>query len=71
MAALAIWDIEGFPLASDVSPLSYRQLGLIVNRGSVAEVLPEEREAILQLTVRPVQFKGLIYFSRYIVLDKV
>jgi hypothetical protein len=57
MPALAIWDIEGFPLAHDVLPLTYRQLGLIVNRGKVVEVLSEERDLILRLQVQPVAFE--------------
>jgi hypothetical protein len=57
MPALDIWDIEDLPLAHDVSPQSYSQLGLIVNRGSVVEVLTEEREALLQLRLRKVAFE--------------
>ncbi|HYK87261.1 MAG TPA: hypothetical protein VE398_00725 [Acidobacteriota bacterium] len=57
MPALAIWEIEGFPLAHDVTPATYRQLGVIVNRGNVVEVAPEEYDTILQLQVLPVAFE--------------
>src|ERR1035437_10364254 len=57
MTALKIWDFDGFPLAHDISPATYRQLGLIVNRGRVGEVVPEEREATLALQVHPVAFE--------------
>lgn len=54
--ALNIFDIEGFPSAYDVIPKSYRLLGLIVNRGNVVEVEPDERESILEVGVVPVSF---------------
>jgi len=57
MPALNIWDFDGFPLAHDISPATYRQLGLIVNRGRVVELVPEERDAILALPVHPVAFE--------------
>jgi hypothetical protein len=57
MPALDIWDIEGFPLAHDVLPLTYRQLGQIVNRGKVVEIVPGERESVLRLQVHPVAFE--------------
>ncbi len=41
----------------DVAPATYRQLGLMSNRGSVVEVLGDERETILQLVVHPVVFE--------------
>jgi hypothetical protein len=56
MPALNIWDIETFPRAYDVCPNSYGQLGLIVNRGNVVEVMIEERPALLQLELRSVSF---------------
>jgi len=57
MPALKIWDFDSFPLAHDILPTTYRQLGLIVNRGRVVEVVPEERDAILRLPVHPVAFE--------------
>jgi hypothetical protein len=57
MPALGIWDFDGFPLAHDILPSTYRQLGLIVNRGNVVKVVPEEREAVLGLQVHPVSFE--------------
>lgn len=57
MPALDIWEIEGFPLAHDVMPQTYRQLGVIANRGNIVEVDPNERNAIFQLPVHPVPFE--------------
>ncbi len=57
MPALKIWDFDSFPLAHDILPATYRQLGLIINRGRVVEVVPEERDAILGLPVHPVAFE--------------
>jgi hypothetical protein len=54
--ALSIFDIEGFPSAYDVIPKSYRLLGLIVNRGNVVEIDPDERESILDVVLIPVSF---------------
>src|SRR5580704_819913 len=54
--ALSIFDIEGFPSAYDVIPKSYRLLGLIVNRGNVVEVDPDERESVLDVVLIPVSF---------------
>ena len=56
MPALGIWDFDGFPLAHDILPATYRQLGQIVNRGRVVEVIPEEMNSILGLHVHPVDF---------------
>lgn len=56
LPALQMWDVVGFPLAHDISPRSYSQLGGIANRGSVVEAVPEEREPLLQLELRPVPF---------------
>jgi hypothetical protein len=56
MPALEIWDIDAFPRASDVVPRTYRQLGLIVNRGNVVELAIEERTAVFQLRLRRVSF---------------
>lgn len=56
MPALEIWDIEELPLAHDVAPESYSQLGVLKNLGNVVEVLPEERRALLQLRLQSVPF---------------
>jgi hypothetical protein len=57
MPALAIWEIEDFPSAYDITPSTYRQLGVMSNRGNVVEVLGEERQAVLQLPVHSVSFQ--------------
>lgn len=57
MPALAIWEIEGFPSAYDAAPSAYRQLGVMSNRGNVVEVLGEERDVVLRLTVHTVGFE--------------
>jgi hypothetical protein len=57
MPALAIWEIEGFPSVYDVAPKTYSQLGLIQNRGSVVEVLGDDRQAVLGLPVHAVIFE--------------
>ena len=57
MPALAIWEIEGFPSVYDVAPGTYRQLGLMSNRGNVVEVVGDERQAILRLPVHAVAFE--------------
>lgn len=56
MPALAIWEIEGFPSIYDIAPMTYRQLGLLSNRGNVVEAVGEERDAVLALPVRTVTF---------------
>jgi hypothetical protein len=65
MPALAIWEIQGFPPAHNVMPATYRQLGRIVNRGNVVEVVPEEHDNLLQLQVQPVAFKPPPKVSRF------
>lgn len=57
MPALAIWQIDGFPSARQVMPQTYRQLGVVANRGNVVEIVPEERDAILRLQVHSVSFE--------------
>jgi hypothetical protein len=54
--ASQIFEIENFPSAYDVIPKSYRLFGLVVNRGNIIEVVPDERESILNVTVTPVSF---------------
>ena len=54
--ASQIFDIENFPSAYEVIPKSYRLFGLVVNRGNIIEVVPDERESILNVTVTPVSF---------------
>ena len=54
--ASQIFDIENFPSAYDVILKSYRLFGLVVNRGNIIEVVPDERESILNVTVIPVSF---------------
>jgi hypothetical protein len=56
LPALEMWDIVGFPLAREVAPRSYAQLGFVANRGNVVEAVQEEREAILRLELRPISF---------------
>ena len=51
-------EVEGFPSAYDVIPKSYRLLGLLVNRGNVVEIEPDEREAILDVGVVPSVFRA-------------
>jgi hypothetical protein len=73
MPALAIWEIEGFPSAYDVAPATYRQLGIMTNRGSVVEVTGAERDAVLRLPVHSVDFtrhyKTGSFAARRAVLD--
>jgi len=57
MPALGIWDFDDLPLAHDILPATYRQLGHIVNRGNVVEVVPEEKNAVLGLPVHPIEFE--------------
>jgi hypothetical protein len=57
MPALGIWDFDDLPLAHDILPATYRQLGLIVNRGNAVEVVPEEKNVVLGLPVHPVVFQ--------------
>ncbi|MFI5086955.1 MAG: hypothetical protein ACHP7I_01045 [Terriglobales bacterium] len=57
MPALAIWEIEGFPSVYDVAPITYRQLGIMSNRGNVVEVVGNERDTILRLPVHVVAFE--------------
>lgn len=56
MVALEIWDVEDLPLAYDVAPLTYRQLGLMMNRGNVVRAVAEEQNALLNLRIKKVQF---------------
>jgi hypothetical protein len=56
MPALDIWEITGFPLAHDVVPVAYRQLGELANRGKVVELASQERDAVHALEVAAVDF---------------
>jgi hypothetical protein len=49
------WDVVGFPLAADLIPESYRQLGKLENLGNVVEVIDSERSALLKLEIVPVE----------------
>jgi hypothetical protein len=51
MPALGIWKSKEFPLAPDVAPAVYRQLGHIANRGKAAEVEGQKRDAVFALEV--------------------
>jgi hypothetical protein len=51
------WDVDRFPLASDVIPMSYSSLGEIQNWGNVVEVAPGERDALLSLEMTSVHLK--------------
>jgi hypothetical protein len=55
--ATHIFEIENFPSAYDVIPKSYRLFGQVANRGNIIEVVPGERESILDVTVTPVSFE--------------
>ena len=46
-----------FPSARDVVPNAYRSLGEIANRGSVVEVVNEERQAVMALPVESITLK--------------
>jgi hypothetical protein len=54
--ASQIFEIGNFPSAYDVIPKSYRLFGLVTNRGNIIEVVPDERESILNVAVIPVSF---------------
>jgi len=56
MPALDIWEFAGFPLAHDVVPVAYRQLGQLANRGKVVELCGQERDAVFALEVSAVNF---------------
>jgi hypothetical protein len=56
MPALDIWEFTGFPLAHDVVPVAYRQLGQFANRGKVVELGGQERDAVFALEVSVVDF---------------
>jgi hypothetical protein len=56
MPALDIWEIAGFPLAHDLVPVAYRQLGQFANRGKVVELDSQERDAAHALEVAAVDF---------------
>jgi hypothetical protein len=56
MPALDIWEIAGFPLAHDVVPVAYRQLGQFANRGKVVELDGQELDAVFALEVSAVDF---------------
>jgi hypothetical protein len=56
MPALDIWEIVGFPLAHDVVPVAYRQLGQLASRGKVVELDGQERDAVRALEVAAVNF---------------
>ncbi len=43
-----------FPSAHDIVPHTYRSLGAFANRGSVAEVVYDERQAVMALQIEPV-----------------
>jgi hypothetical protein len=57
MPALHIWQFEGFPLAHDVAPATYSQLGIFRNFGNLVEGVGDEREAVLRLPVTVVAFE--------------
>jgi hypothetical protein len=55
MAVVSAADIDGppYPDARDIVPTSYRSLAGFANRGGVVEVIGQERDAVMSLTVTP------------------
>src|SRR5438876_4278156 len=57
MPVLKGWEAEGYPRAHEVIPETYRLLGMIGNFGKVLEVLNIERNAVLGISVKPLNLK--------------
>lgn len=51
------WEIDDFPLASDIAPIAYSNLGQMQYRGDVVEVSADERRALERLRIRPLELE--------------